>query len=220
MEGCGEELAGAATKEALADLLPEGYLRVSLAGALALAGERREPFLYEASLDRDYLAGLSTRAAALGGEGAALAAGLAGQEAAAFNLMLAARGRFFHDFEKKDLLPLFAPGPCMDIKKFSRLLSAGAAGELRALASGSAVEPGPPEPDLSALEALAWRRYARLAGRALRRGHMGGGAVAAYLALRRIETANLGSVSEGLRLKLEAGALLGRLIPRAEAADV
>lgn len=217
---CGPELAGARNKEALPEILPAGFFRASLERALPLLSDGGSPFLCEASLDRDYLSVLSERGRALGGDGAGLAAWLCGQEAAAFNLMLAARGRFFHAFEKKDLLPLFAPGPSMDLKRFSRLLSAGNAGELRALAAWSAVDPGPPEADLSALEALAWRRYRALAVRALRRGHMGYGAVAAYMALRRVEIANLVSVSEGLRLKAEPGALSRRLIPRAEAADV
>lgn len=217
-EACGPGLAGAATMEALQDLLPAGFFRDSLAAALARWGDR-PPFFCEAALDRDYLAALSERSSALGGEGGELAAGLAGQEAAAFNLQLAARGRFFHNFEKKDLLPLFAPGPSMNLKTYSKLLSAGSAGELRALAAGAALDPGPPETNLSVLEALCWRRYARLAGRALRRGHMDTGAVAAYISLRRIETANLISVSEGLRLGARAGELARRLIPRAEGAD-
>lgn len=220
LAGYGPELAAAATKEALLESLPEGYFRDSLERALPLLADGGSPFLCEAALDRDYLAALSEKCAALGGSAAEIGALLCGQEAAAFNLRLAARGRFFHAFGKKDLLPLFAPGPSMDLRRFSRLLSAGNAGELRALAAWSAVDPGPPEPNLSALEALAWRRYYRLAWRALRRGHMGYGAVAAYIALRRVETANLVSVSEGLRLKLEPGELLRRLIPRAEGTDV
>ncbi len=94
------------------------------------------------------------------------------------------------------------------------------AGGLRALAAGTALDPGPPEPDASALEALARRRRFRLANRALRAGHMGFGAVAAYLALRGVEISNLITVAEGLRLKVEAGDLFRRLIPRGEAVNV
>lgn len=218
MDGYGAGLADAKTPEGLLELLPPGLLRDSFAAAYPFRGETVSPFLYEAALDRDYLAELSRRCAALRGPGGELAAALCGEEAAAFNLMLAGRGRFFHGLGKADLLHLFAPGPAMDLRRFSRLLSAGAPEELRALAAGLALDPGPSETDLSALEGLAWRRYARLAVRTLRRGHMGAAAAAAYIALRRVETADLITVAEGLRLRLEAGTIAARLIRGEEGA--
>jgi len=65
------------------------------------------------------------------------------------------------------------------------------------------------------LETLAWRRYYRLANRAFRRCHMGLGAVVAYAAIRRVELANLITLSEGIRQGQPADALRRRLIPAA-----
>lgn len=219
-EGYGPELAEAGTPEALLAALPDGFFRRSLAAAYAAFPGEGRLFFLEAALDRDYLEEMSARAAALNGQDRDLAAGLCSHEAAAFNLMLAARGKLFYGLEEKKLLELYIPGAGPGLEKFLKMLRVPEAGGLRALAAGSALEPGPPEPDPSALEALARRRYFRLANRALRAGHMGFGAVAAYLALRRVETSNLITVAEGLRLKVGARDLFGRLIPRAEASHV
>ena len=213
-EGCGPELASAGSARALPDLLPPGRLRDGLAAAVRGG---RDVFLAEASLERGLLAEQVSVSSSLGGADGELASGLAAQESAAFNLSVAARGRFFHSYGAAELLPLYAPGPAMGPRRYSRLLAAGTAAELRSLAAGSAVEAGPPEPDLPALEALAWRRLHKLAVRAFTAAAGGSGTAAAYLALRRVELANLASVAEGLRLGLEPGALLRRLIPRAEA---
>ena len=218
-DGCGPELAGADGPGGLAALVPAGPFRYSLTQALAGYGPDKPAFFHEAALDRDHLARLAALAAALGP--AERSAGeLCAQEAAAFNLMTAAAGRFVHGYSPEELKPLYAPGPALDARRFARLLAAASPSELRALAAGSAVDAGPAESDLSALEALAWRRYARLAGRTLRRTHLGPGAAAAYLALRRIETLNLVSVAEGLRLRTDPAELARRLIPRAEAVNV
>ncbi len=219
MEGYGGDLAEAKSLPDLLNALPEGIFRESLAGSYAVYNNGEPLFFYEAALDRDYLKELYARTAALSGEDKAFAEELAGQEIAAFDLMLAARGRFFYGYGKEALLDLFAPGPGMDRRNFIKMLGAGGVGGLRASA-GRAVEPGPQEADPSELAALAWRRCARLAGRAFRRSHIGPGAAAAYIALRRVETANLISVSEGLRLKIDPGELSRRLIPREEAAYV
>ncbi len=215
-EGCGPELAAAAGPGALPGLLRPGPLRASLERALASG---LDLFLTEAALDRDYLARQAGLCGRLGGGDGAAAEALAAQESAAFNLLTAARGRFFHAYSKEALLPLYAPGPGLDPRRFARLLAVPSAADLRAPAAGSAVDGGPPEPDLSALEALAWRRQYRLAAGAFRSAATGAGAAAAYLALRRAELANLASVSEGLRLGVEAGSLRRRLIPRAEGGD-
>jgi len=48
---------------------------------------------------------------------------------------------------------------------------------------------------------------------------MGLGAVVAYAAIRRIELANLITLSEGIRTRVTPDALRQRLIPRAEPAE-
>jgi len=204
----------AKTPETLVSSLPQTLLRSGLERAYAVYPGRRLPFFYEAALDQGYLAELLARLNGLTGPDRDYTAKLVGQEIAVFNLMLAARGKFFYGIKNTDLSGLFAPGPGMDRRRFSAMLVASGVAELRALAAGLAVEAGPPEPDPGALEALAWGRYARLATRAFRGSHMGFGAVAGYLALRRLEIANLITVSEGLRLGVAPEELFRRMLPR------
>lgn len=210
----GPRLAEAGTPEELVEALAPGVLRDSLKRAYEHYKDGNGSFFREAALDRDYLGELLARLACLPRADRDHTAALARQEIAIFNLMLAARGRFFYGLEKKDLLPLFVPGSELNERKFSALLGAPGLSSLRALAAGLAVEAGPPEADPSALEALAWGRYARMAARAFRGSHMGFGAVAGYLAMRRLEVSNLITVAEGLRLGVPAGELRPRLLPR------
>lgn len=210
----GPSLPEAGTPADLVEALPQGVLRRGLERAYSVYKDGNRCFFAEAALDRDYLGELLARLSVLPRADREYTAALVRQEIALFDLMLAARGRFFYGLEKKDLLPLFAPGSELNERKFSALLSAPGVSSLRALAAGLAVEAGPPEPDPSALEALAWGRYARLAARAFRGSHMGFGAVAGYLAMRRLEVSNLITVAEGLRLGVPAGELRPRLLPR------
>lgn len=215
-QGYGPEMAEAGELAELPGLLPAGIFRSGLEKALAARPAAGAAFFYEAELDRAYLEELSSRTAALGGEGREFACRLCAQEAAIYNLALAARGRFTWGFERKELLKLFSPGSCFSRKRFVKMTGASGPAELRALAAGPGLEPGAPEPDTPGLEALAWRRYARLAERNFRSSHLGFGAVAAYLALRRVEAANLTTLSEGLRLGLAPEELLLRLVPAGE----
>ncbi len=100
-EGYGPGLAVAGTPEALLAALPGGFFKRSLAAAYGAFPGRGTLFFLEAALDRDYLKELSARASALGGQDRDLAAGLCSQETAAFNLALAARGKFFYGLEDK-----------------------------------------------------------------------------------------------------------------------
>ena len=63
-------------------------------------------------------------------------------------------------------------------------------------------------------EAAAWNRLYRLANRAMRGSPTGLGMVVGYVALRRIEIANLTMLSEGLRLGLSDESIRARMIPR------
>lgn len=205
--------AEAETPDALVEALPRGVLRDSLRRAYEVYPDRSRSFFYEAALDRDYLGELKVRLAGLSAADREYTSALARQETAVFDLMLAARGRFFYGIEKEKLAGLFAPGSGIDGRRFSKMLDSGGVAALRSLASGLALEAGPPEPNPSALEALAWGRYARLAARGFRGTQTGFGAVAGYLALRRLEVSNLTTVSEGLRLGAPAEELRGRMLP-------
>ncbi len=68
--------------------------------------------------------------------------------------------------------------------------------------------------DASVLEGLAWKRFFRLANLAFRRSHMGLGTIMGYMGLRRMEAANLITISEGIRSDMAAETIRGRLIPR------
>jgi hypothetical protein len=79
-----------------------------------------------------------------------------------------------------------------------------------ALRSGASGEP----PRAAHLEALGWSRYARRARRAFRRSGGGLATVLGYLALRRVETANLCRIAAGIG-RLAPEQLRATLIPRA-----
>jgi len=70
--------------------------------------------------------------------------------------------------------------------------------------------------DTSALEGLAWKRFFRLANFAFRQSHMGLGAIMGYAGLRRVEVANLITISEGIRNGMAAEKIHGRLITRTD----
>jgi hypothetical protein len=103
---------------------------------------------------------------------------------------------------------------------FKAILGAADIGGALALACGAESGPGGPASGLAGLEALGRSRYRRLAFKALRGDHPGFGAVAAYLALRRLETADLITLAQGLRLGLSSRELENRLLPGLEAAHV
>jgi len=210
----------AETPEQFVKSMAPGILKRALEEAYLVYPDRSRSFFREAALDRAYLGEMLVRLNALNKADREYSAPLVRHEIAVFNLMLAARGRFFYGLEKKELLGLFAAGSRLDRRKFLAMLSASGVGALRALAAGSAVNAGPEEPEAGALEVLAWDRYAKLAMRAFRGAPVGFGAVAGYLALRRLETANLITVAEGLRLGVNSGELAGRMLPRLGRPDV
>jgi vacuolar-type H+-ATPase subunit C/Vma6 len=67
-------------------------------------------------------------------------------------------------------------------------------------------------PDAAALERLAWQHYLRLANRAFRRSLTPFGTITGYIGLRRMETANLITLSEGIRLQMTDDSIQRRMI--------
>jgi vacuolar-type H+-ATPase subunit C/Vma6 len=204
LNGYGHSLLSSKTLSELAAALPAGPLRAGLARALELHGGSGTPFFYEAEIDRAYFAELLARASAVPGPGRAPAETLARQELGMFLAALAARARAYYGLDKKALLGLYLEGSPLSRRKFSALLDAPAQ---------AAPEPGE-------AEAATWALYARLANRAFRRAGADFGAPAGYAALRRVEAANLYTVSEGLRLGVPPAELRARLLGAGEAADV
>lgn len=205
LAGYGPSLLSFETPQELAGALPAGPLRAGLERACSLYHDLSIPFFYEAEIDRAYFGELLARAAAIPGPGRAPAESLAGQELGIFLLELASRAAVYYGLGKKELLGLYVEGPALSRRKFAALLEA--APELAG--------PAPAE-----LEAGGWALYARLANRAFRRAGAGFGVPAGYAALRRVEAANLATVSEGLRLGVPAGELRGLLVKTAGGDDV
>jgi vacuolar-type H+-ATPase subunit C/Vma6 len=99
------------------------------------------------------------------------------------------------------------------------MLDAGNLREAAQLAVGPVLSRLPEDEeglDAATLETLAWNRYLRLARRAFRNNHMGLGAVVAFTAIRRIEVANLITLSEGIRTDMEPDVIRRRLVPSDE----
>jgi vacuolar-type H+-ATPase subunit C/Vma6 len=135
--------------------------------------------------------------------------------------MLVARGRFHAGLSAEALRPLHVEGTGLSLSLFAAMLASADLGAAASLIRARLVD-GPLSVDAASspiqLERRAWGRYARLAERVFRRGDLGPGAFIGYLALRRIEVANLTTIAEGLRLAVPAELLRSRLLPGWEVA--
>ncbi len=131
-----------------------------------------------------------------------------------FHLMLVVRGRLFHHLEASALLPLHVAGTPLTREILSDMLSAPDLARAAGLAVGWALDALPPPDRLTAglLDAMAWRRFERLARRAFREGEMSFAALAGYAALRRVEVMNLITICEGLRLNVSGDVIRSHLI--------
>ena len=226
-----EALRSAGSPVDFARLLKLGPLRKSLEDAVRQWGEDARPFFFEAALDRGYFQELLARFRLLSSEDREETGAVLCQEVDIFHLMLVLRGKFNYGLTADPLLPLHVPGARISRSCFAAMLNdtdpwvAVGRAVMRALdplpfegspGEGSALIP------VAALESLAWRRFLRLANSAFRRSHMGFGAIIGYVAIRRLEVANLITISEGIRTGMSADAIRARMNPRTdlEAASV
>jgi vacuolar-type H+-ATPase subunit C/Vma6 len=200
-----EGLAGADSLEAFIGRVPSEPLRDGLRVAAPLYEHNRKSFFLEAGIDKGYLVELMERAGRVR-QGEGLQA-LAHQETDMFHLALAARGRLLYGLKAEVLAPFHVEGAKVDPEVFGAMLAATSAGELAALAATRVIDPLPALKAAearealtpAALEALALNRFHRMADRLFRRTPVGLDAVAAYVALKHIELANLITLSEGIR---------------------
>jgi len=218
-EGLGLDVKGLATAKSLegfVELLPPGTPRQRLSEAGLRHRDQPQPFFLEAALDCGYFQELLAKTFQLSGGDQAVVRPLAFHEANFFHFMLAVRGRFHFDLPAEVLLALHLPSISDDW--FKNLLTASDTLAAAKASVGIVFDELPTEsgPSESALEALAWKRFLRLAKDAFRRDHMGLGAVVGYVGLRRVETANLITLSEGIRTGMTAEAIRVRLVPRKE----
>lgn len=214
-------LAAAESLPAFIALVPRGRLRESLDEALATYGDRREPFFFEASLDRGYFEELIRRLGPLREDDRSAVRPLCIQEVDAFHLQIAVRGRFQRGLEAELLLPLHVAGSAVSLSRFREMLRAGDPAAAAALAVGRAIDALPPAgadggggADIAQLDALSWNRFLRLARRAFRQGHMSLGCIAGYVGIRRVEIANLITVSEAIRIGVRGEPVRARMLPR------
>lgn len=213
--------------EAFADLIPSPVLSACV---LRLAAEpyrlHPRPFFIEAALDHGYLTELLRIAGTVASPDRGAILSLAEHEACAFNVMLVARGKFNYRVPAETLARFFVKACGMTRDALTGMLAAADLADVAARAVGHAIDAIPASllgsgdsgrrADPSALESPATNRFYRLANRAFRRSHMGVAAVIAYTAIRRVELANLITLSEGIRAELPPETIRGHLIPRGE----
>lgn len=193
-----------------------------------LAGNRNNIpnlFILESALDADHLQELLARTAALPKVEREIVNPMVFYEANAFEFMLVARGRFHFGLSSESLLPLRLRETGVNGKWFIQLLSAPDISSMAALGLGIIIDVMPSsrrsdgghgQIDVAAIESLAWKRLLRLANHAFRRSHLGIGAVAGYFGVRRVEIANLITLSEGIRLGVDGSETRARMIARIE----
>jgi len=218
----GETLLAAEGVEGFASAISEKPLRKAVLAAAAAYAVQPRSFYIEAALDRGYLEELVTRADALAAGDRDEILPIVRQEVDLYNLMLATRGRFIYGLKPEFLIDLHVAGGRIRRGVLTSMLAAADLADAANLAMGLALdshdrqgaEQGGPSGDPMAVEAHAVARLMRIAGTTFYTSHMGLGAAAAYAVLRRMELANLITLSEGLRAGLDPEAIRRRLIPR------
>lgn len=203
----------------------DGLLRENMEKALEIYNDNPRPFFFEAALDRSYFQGLVLRMEKLPQEDREIITPMVHQEIDIFHLMLIARGRFHYGLAPSMLQPFHVEGAGIKRPLFIAMLNdpdlSASAGRVRerifdAVPFEWGTGEGSNAVDASVLEGLAWNRFFRLANLAFRRSHMGLGAIMGYTGLRRVEVANLITISEGIRGGIAAETIRGRLIPRTD----
>jgi vacuolar-type H+-ATPase subunit C/Vma6 len=216
-------LAAAKSPEDFVRLVPKGLFRESLERVLKVAGDNLGPFLLEAVLDHTYFQELLKRTDGLPREEKDIVRPMVCQEVDIFHLMLVVRGKFHYLMTTDMLMPLHVAGTMISRGLFVSMLS-----DLDLDTSVGRVEErvidgvpfqqgscdGSSAVDALTLEGLAWRRFLRLSNVAFRKGHIGLGAIAGYVGLRRVEVANLITISEGIRRAMTPETIRAHLIPR------
>jgi vacuolar-type H+-ATPase subunit C/Vma6 len=181
-------------------------------------------FLLEAALDCGYFQELLARSDELPSGEDRLIKPLSFQEANLFQFLMVARGKLHFGVPVETLRQLRLARNGADQAWFDHLLSAPDVLTMAKVSLGIVIDTlpaaaplnGAPHLDFALVERHMWQRYLRLANHVFRCSHMGPAAVAAYFCLRRVEVANLISLSEGIRLGVDKTQLRERSISRTE----
>lgn len=218
-------LAAAESPEDFIRLLPRGLLRENLAKALEIYRDYPRTFFFEAVLDRYYFQGLLARMEKLSQEDREIVRPMVCQETDIFHLMLVVRGKFHYSLTLEMLRPLHVAGARISRGLFTAMLNDPdiytsvdrvAKRVLDTMPFEHGTNDGTTAIDASVFESLSWNRFFRLAGTAFRKSHMGLGAIIGYAGLRRVEAANLITISEGIRIGMAAETIRRHLIPRTD----
>jgi vacuolar-type H+-ATPase subunit C/Vma6 len=204
-------------------LLEAGPIRRSLEKAIREHGEDARPFFFEAAIDRGYLTELVARFKALSSRDREDVGNLIRSEADIFHLILMLRGRFNYGLSSDQLLSMHVPGAAIAYSTFADMLNdpdpqTAVNRVVMRVLDPLTFEGGQGEATIpvTVLERLAWHRYLHIARMTFRKSHMGFGAVVAHVAIRRIEIANLITISEGIRSGMDPDAIRMRTIPRSD----
>jgi vacuolar-type H+-ATPase subunit C/Vma6 len=220
-----QEAVAAESPEDLLRLVPKGFLRDNLEKALETYRDHHRLFFLEAALDCGYFQGLVARTERLSREDREIVRPMICQETDIFHLMLATRGKHHYGLAPEMLLPFHVAGTRITRAVFAAMLNDPDISRSMSRIAGRVFDTAFSEPvsndgsmalDASVLEGLAWNRFFRLANLAFRQSHMGLGTVMGYVGLRRVEVANLITISEGIRNGMEADTIRERLTPRTD----
>ena len=213
-------LAAADSVEVFAQGIPHKPLAEAVRGIAGIYEEQPRPFFIEAALDMGYFLEALERTERLSGEDRETVLPLLLHEADVFHVMLVVRGKFQYGLKPETLIRFHIRGTGIGRDRLADMLSApdiasvGRRGDRwRGLGEQSG---GGDITDPAILETLALNRYLRLADSMFRRSHMGFGAVVGYLGVRRVELANLITLSEGIRMAAPPEAIRLRLVPRTD----
>lgn len=205
------------------EVAPQGVVRKSLKRTIEIYADHPQPFFFEAILDQGYFQELLVRAQELPADDREILNPLFCQEIDIYHLMLVARGRFHYDLPYDLLLPLHVSDTRLPGSMFSDMLNdkdlrsavnraADLVFDSALFEGGSSERPESAEVNGALLERLAWIRFSRLANLAFRKSHMGLAAVFGYASLRRMEVANLITLSEGVRKGTPTDVIRSRMI--------
>ncbi|HOV89525.1 MAG TPA: V-type ATPase subunit [Syntrophorhabdaceae bacterium] len=203
-----KNLANASTIDDFIYMMPKGIFQDCMNKALRLYGDYKKPFFFEATLDNAYFSELLRHVNSLSDKDKESIKSLICQEIDIFHLMLIVRGRFIYNLSSDLFKPFHIDGTRLPKRFFNAMI-----GDPDILSLANRIEHriidrlpiefGKTEEgrgaDISLLEQQAWRRFYRLSNQAFRGSHMGLGAVMGYIGIRRIEIANLITISEGIR---------------------
>jgi vacuolar-type H+-ATPase subunit C/Vma6 len=199
----------------MADLIPLRPLSQAVRRAADAYHANPHAFYLESALDHGYFVELMTRVQALSDEDRSGVAELVSQEVDLFHMMLVTRGRFQYGLKADLLVGFHVGGTRVGRDRLASMLAAADMPTVVSRAGGAAID-SQPQGDVDAvlLEVLALHRYWRLARAAIIRGSLALGTTAGYAALKRVELANLVTLTEGIRMGVEPESIRRRLIPR------